>query len=102
MGSRQAPRLPSPESSDPSFLGDAGRWNPEELLVASLSQCHMLWYLHLCADNGVVVTEYVVLHRAFSEFPGALRTQGALAVTPTPAIGAARLGRHHPPRPGTS
>ncbi len=45
-------------SSDPSFLGDRGRYNPEELLVASLSQCHMLWYLHLASVNGVVVTGY--------------------------------------------
>ena len=49
---------PIPGSSDPAFRGDAARWNPEELLVASLSQCHMLWFLHLCATNGVVVTEY--------------------------------------------
>src|SRR5262250_687193 len=47
-----------PGSSDPSFRGDRTRYNPEELLVASLSACHMLWYLHLCADNGVVVTSY--------------------------------------------
>lgn len=46
-------------SSDPSFRGDKSRQNPEELLVASLSGCHMLWYLHLCAVNGVVVTAYV-------------------------------------------
>ena len=46
-------------SSDPAFRGDPDRWNPEELLVASLSQCHMLWYLHLCATDGVVVTSYV-------------------------------------------
>src|SRR3954465_62985 len=46
-------------SSDPAFRGDAARWNPEELLVASLSTCHQLWYLHLCADAGVVVTAYV-------------------------------------------
>jgi organic hydroperoxide reductase OsmC/OhrA len=45
-------------SSDPAFRGDAGRYNPEELLVASLSSCHMLWYLHLCAVNGVTVTDY--------------------------------------------
>jgi len=45
-------------SSDPAFRGDASRWNPEDLLVASLSSCHMLWYLHLCAVNGVVVEEY--------------------------------------------
>lgn len=45
-------------SSDPAFRGDPARWNPEELLVASLAQCHMLWYLHLCATAGVVVTGY--------------------------------------------
>jgi organic hydroperoxide reductase OsmC/OhrA len=47
-----------PGSSDPAFRGDASRYNPEELLVASLSACHMLWYLHLCADAGIVVTAY--------------------------------------------
>ena len=46
-------------SADPAFRGDASRWNPEQLLVASLSQCHLLWYLHLAADAGVVVTGYV-------------------------------------------
>jgi organic hydroperoxide reductase OsmC/OhrA len=45
-------------SSDPAFRGDASRWNPEELFVSSLSACHMLWYLHLCADAGLVVLEY--------------------------------------------
>jgi len=50
---------PLPGSSDPAFRGDPARWNPEELLVASLSACHMLWYLHLCADAGVVVTDYL-------------------------------------------
>jgi organic hydroperoxide reductase OsmC/OhrA len=47
-----------PGSSDPLFRGDPTRYNPEELLVASLSSCHLLWYLHLCADAGVVVLEY--------------------------------------------
>src|SRR5262249_42541524 len=46
-------------SSDPAFRGDRARYNPEELLVASLSACHMLWYLHLCADNKITVTSYV-------------------------------------------
>lgn len=46
-------------SSDPAFRGDPARHNPEELLVASLSSCHMLWYLHLCATNKIVVTGYV-------------------------------------------
>ncbi|MBE7176317.1 MAG: OsmC family protein [Mucilaginibacter polytrichastri] len=45
-------------SSDPSFRGNPARYNPEELLVASLSSCHMLWYLHLCADAGVIVLAY--------------------------------------------
>lgn len=45
-------------SSDPSFRGDATRYNPEELMMSSLSACHMLWYLHLCAVNEIVVLEY--------------------------------------------
>src|ERR1700749_4425064 len=45
-------------SSDPIFGGDRSRWNPEELLVASLSACHQLWYLHLCSEAGVVVESY--------------------------------------------
>ena len=48
-----------PGSSDPVFRGDPARWNPEELLVASLSACHELWYLHLCAESGIVVLAYV-------------------------------------------
>jgi organic hydroperoxide reductase OsmC/OhrA len=47
-----------PGSSDPKFRGDRTRYNPEELLVAALSSCHMLWYLHLCAEAGIVVTDY--------------------------------------------
>lgn len=45
-------------SSDPHFRGDADRWNPEQLLLAALSQCHLLSYLHVCAADGVVVTAY--------------------------------------------
>jgi organic hydroperoxide reductase OsmC/OhrA len=45
-------------SSDPHFRGDGSRWNPEELLVAALSGCHLLSYLHCCADAGVVVSAY--------------------------------------------
>jgi organic hydroperoxide reductase OsmC/OhrA len=44
--------------SEPLFRGDPARWNPELELVAALSQCHMLWYLHLCAAAGVIVTGY--------------------------------------------
>jgi len=45
-------------SSDPMFRGDASKYNPEDLLVMALSSCHVLSYLHLCADNGIVVTSY--------------------------------------------
>lgn len=47
-----------PGSSDPHFRGDKTRYNPEEMLVAALSTCHMLSYLHLCAVNKVIVLEY--------------------------------------------
>lgn len=46
-------------SSDPAFRGDKTKHNPEELLLASISSCHMLWYLHLCATAGVIVTAYI-------------------------------------------
>ena len=46
-------------SSDPAFRGDANKYNPEDLLVSAISSCHMLWYLHLCAVQGVVVEEYI-------------------------------------------
>lgn len=46
-------------SADRTFRGDRERWNPEQLLLAALSQCHMLSYLHACVMAGVVVTEYV-------------------------------------------
>ena len=45
-------------SSDPAFRGDRSRWNPEQLFVASISQCHMLWYLHLATNAGLVVDAY--------------------------------------------
>src|SRR5664279_4758319 len=47
-----------PGSADPAFRGDPDRYSPEELFVASLSQCHMLWFLHLAAEAGVVVLAY--------------------------------------------
>lgn len=52
----EAPEIPG--SSDPVFRGDPKRYNPEDCLVAALSACHMLSYLHLCAVNKIVVTEY--------------------------------------------
>jgi organic hydroperoxide reductase OsmC/OhrA len=53
-----AGKPPIDASADPAFRGDPARHNPEDLLVAALSACHMLWYLHLCAVRGVVVTAY--------------------------------------------
>jgi organic hydroperoxide reductase OsmC/OhrA len=51
-------KLPIAASADPAFRGDATRYNPEELFVASISACHMLWYLHLCSTSGIVVVDY--------------------------------------------
>jgi organic hydroperoxide reductase OsmC/OhrA len=48
-----------PGSSAPAFRGDKTRYNPEDLLIASLSACHMLWVLHLCAEAKITVVEYV-------------------------------------------
>ncbi|MNJ86236.1 OsmC-like protein [compost metagenome] len=45
-------------SADVPFRGDKTRHNPEDFFLASLSSCHMLWYLHLCADAGIHVIEY--------------------------------------------
>lgn len=46
-------------SSDPAFRGDKTKHNPEDMLMAAVSACHMLWYLHICADAGIVVVDYV-------------------------------------------
>jgi organic hydroperoxide reductase OsmC/OhrA len=51
-------KIDIPGSADKSFFGDTDRWNPEELLIAALAQCHMLSFLHVAADAGVVVTGY--------------------------------------------
>lgn len=54
-----APGKPAiPGSSDKMFRGNARRWNPEDLLVASLSACHHLWYMGLCAAAGIIVLAY--------------------------------------------
>lgn len=58
-------------SADPAFRGDPARHNPEELLVASLSSCHMLWFLHLAATSGVVVVGY------FDRASGTMRVEAA-------------------------
>ena len=57
IGAAGKPDIPG--SSDAAFRGNAERWNPEDLLVASASACHKLWYLHLCADAGIAVQGYV-------------------------------------------
>lgn len=51
-------KIEIPGSSDPAFRGDKTRYNPEELFLSSISSCHMLWYLHLCAEAGIIVLEY--------------------------------------------
>lgn len=45
-------------SSDSIFLGDKTKYNPEDLMLSSVSSCHMLWFLHLCSKNGIVVIDY--------------------------------------------
>lgn len=45
-------------SADTPFRGDGTKHNPEDMLVYALSSCHMLWFLHFCADNGIVVVDY--------------------------------------------
>ena len=53
------PGLPVlPGSADPTFHGDRSRYNPEQLLLAALAQCHMLSFLHVAVRHGVVVTDY--------------------------------------------
>ena len=45
-------------SADATFRGEAAKWNPEEMLQSALSSCHLLAYLHLCADAGISVVSY--------------------------------------------
>lgn len=45
-------------SADKTFHGDRDRWNPEQLLLTALAQCHMLSYLHVAVLHGVVVIKY--------------------------------------------
>lgn len=54
-------------SNDPLLGGDASRYNPEDLLLAAVSSCHMLWYLHLCSNAGVTVESYVDKPEAMGE-----------------------------------
>jgi organic hydroperoxide reductase OsmC/OhrA len=51
-------KAPIAGSSDPAFRGDPARWNPEDLLLASIAACHKLWYLGLCTQAGIAVLSY--------------------------------------------
>lgn len=77
-------------SSDRVFRGDADRWNPEELVIAALAQCHMLSYLHVAAVNGIVVVGYV------DEATGTLQQEGdggrLIEATLRPVV---TLAEHH-------
>ena len=58
-------------SNDPVLGGDESKYNPEDLLLAALSSCHMLWYLHLCSDAGIIVLTYLDEPEAIGEMePG--------------------------------
>ncbi|MER2134677.1 MAG: OsmC family protein [Arthrobacter sp.] len=55
----RAPGLPDlPGTADPTFHGDRDRWNPEQLLLSAVVQCHMLSYLHVAVKNGISVLSY--------------------------------------------
>lgn len=57
-------------SADPTFRGDPARWNPEELLLGALTQCHMMSYLHMAVRAGIVVVAYT------DRAEGTMRTRG--------------------------
>jgi organic hydroperoxide reductase OsmC/OhrA len=79
-------------TADPAFLGDAERWNPEELLVASLSQCHMLSYLALCSLKGVAVTAYEdAAHGVLRETAGASGRFAEVVLNPVVTVADASM-----------
>lgn len=45
-------------TTDNAPVGDKNKLNPEDLLVTSVSSCHMLSYLYVCALEGIVITSY--------------------------------------------
>lgn len=47
-----------PASSAPGLFGDPTRVDPEEAFVAAISSCHMMWFLYLAAEAGLVVDRY--------------------------------------------
>lgn len=46
-------------TTDNPHVGDKTKLNPEDLLVSSISSCHMLSYLYVCALEGIVITSYI-------------------------------------------
>lgn len=81
---------PIPGSADAAFRGDRDRWNPEELLVAALAQCHMLWFLDLAARRGVVVTGYTDdAAGRMVEHPGGAGEFAEVTLRPTVTVAAA-------------
>src|SRR3546814_19870128 len=86
-----------PGSSDPHFRGDPSRWNPEELLVAALSACHPLAYLHLCATAGIVVTAYEdAAEGVMMEEPGGAGKFSSVVLRPTVPVAAAAVAEKAP------
>src|SRR6188768_1325247 len=90
-------------SADTPFRGTPERWNPEELLLAALAQCHMLSYLHVAVVNGIVVTDYeddavgtmeqvgegALLHRRLRQLPRAARARDSRRMRRAAALVAA-------------
>ena len=54
-------------SNDPLLGGDPTLYNPEDMLISALSACHMLWYLHLASDAGIIVERYILMTRIQSQ-----------------------------------
>ena len=79
-------------SADTPFRGDATKFNPEDFLLASLSSCHMLWYLHLCADAGIIVVDYSdKAHGSMVTPPGARGHFSEVVLHPTVTINDANM-----------
>jgi len=75
-------------SSDPAFRGDPQKYNPEEMLLASVSSCHMLWYFHLCAQHKIIVTGYIDEAKAvMEEKPDGSGSFSAVTLSPKITIG---------------
>jgi organic hydroperoxide reductase OsmC/OhrA len=60
-------KAPQLGSADPAFRGDGTKINPEDMLLSAISSCHMLWFLHLCADAGITVVDYTDKPEAWME-----------------------------------